>query len=414
MALMYSETDVWRLADDWGPEKVVLAYDPDTGMRGVLVIDNTAMGPGKGGIRFTEYVTPVEVFRLARTMTWKCALAGLPFGGAKSGLLGDPSKVDRVAWMRSFAKTIKPYTPLQYIAATDMGTTELDMAVFAHEVGDMRSCTGKPRELGGIPHELGTTGYGVAIATDLTVKMLSDMGALGLDPSEVRVSIQGFGNVGSFTAKFLDEMGYKIVSVCDISACIYDPDGLDIPNIMRELGSSLHISKLKKYAKMPKEKIFELDADIFIPAASSDTINDETAPKLLPHTKVVVEAANIPTTSSGEQILMKGGVWIIPDIIANAGGVIGSYVEYKGGTEMEAFDLIRYKISTNIKMILTEADQIRKPPRTVALDIAAARVRRAMLLRRGAIDVAREYFAQRKLYYDSMLSMRDPSHTEDR
>ncbi|MDW8063892.1 MAG: Glu/Leu/Phe/Val dehydrogenase dimerization domain-containing protein, partial [Candidatus Caldarchaeum sp.] len=111
----FSETDVWSLADEWGPEKVVFAYDPDTAMRGVLVIDNTAMGPGKGGIRFTETVTPVEVFRLARTMTWKCALAGLPFGGAKGGIMGDPSKVDRVRWMRSFAKMIKPYVPLQYI-----------------------------------------------------------------------------------------------------------------------------------------------------------------------------------------------------------------------------------------------------------------------------------------------------------
>ncbi|MEM2808579.1 MAG: Glu/Leu/Phe/Val dehydrogenase dimerization domain-containing protein, partial [Candidatus Caldarchaeum sp.] len=227
--------DVWSLADEWGPEKVVFVYDPDTGMRGVLVIDNTAIGPGKGGIRFTPTVTPVEVFRLARVMTWKCALAGLPFGGAKGGIMGDPNKVDRVAWMKSFAKAIKPYVPLQYVAATDMGTTELDMAVFAHEVGDVRACTGKPSEMGGIPHELGTTGYGVAVATDLTLKMLNKFGSISLDPREATVAIQGFGNVGSFTAKFLDELGYKIVAISDISGCIYNPEGLDIPLIMREL-----------------------------------------------------------------------------------------------------------------------------------------------------------------------------------
>ncbi|MEM4172736.1 MAG: Glu/Leu/Phe/Val dehydrogenase [Candidatus Caldarchaeum sp.] len=398
------DTDVWRLADEWGPEKVVLAYDPDTGMRGVLVIDNTAMGPGKGGIRFTDTVTPVEVFRLARTMTWKCALAGLPFGGAKGGVMGDPSKVDRVAWMRAFAKAIRPYVPLQYIAATDMGTTELDMAVFAHEVGDMRACTGKPRELGGIPHELGTTGYGVAVATDLTLTMLNNTGMLRLDRREARVAIQGFGNVGSFTAKFLDEMGYRIVSICDVSACIHDAEGLDIPSIMKELSYCTHISKLKKYEKMPKEKVFDYPADIFIPAATSDTVNAETAPKLLPHTKVLVEAANIPTTPAGERILLDGGVWIIPDFVANAGGVIGSFVEYKGGTELDAFELIKYKISSNVKMVLSESDQSKKPPRSVALEVAKARVKRAMLLRKGAIDVAREYFGRRKLYDDSMLS----------
>lgn len=399
-----SETDVWSLADEWGPEKVVLAYDPDTNMRGVLVIDNTAMGPGKGGIRFTETVTPVEVFRLARTMTWKCALAGLPFGGAKGGIMGDPSKVDRVMWMRSFAKMIKPYVPLQYIAATDMGTTELDMAVFAHEVGDMRACTGKPRELGGIPHELGTTGYGVAIATELALKILNDIGMMNLDPRQATVSIQGFGNVGSFTARFLDEMGFKIVSICDVSACIYDPEGLDIPSIMRELEAGVHIANLKRYEKEPKEKIFHHPADIFIPAATSDVINRDTAPFLLKAgVKIVVEGANIPTTKQGEEILTEAGVWIIPDVIANAGGVIGSYVEYKGGTEIEAFDLIRHKITSNVKMILSEADRYKKTTRAVAHEVAAARVRRAMLLRKGAIDVAREFFARRKLYDDSFI-----------
>ncbi len=148
--------------DDWGPEKVLSVCDPDTGMKGVLVIDNTATGPGKGGIRFSETTNAQEIFRLARTMTWKCAAAGLTFGGAKAGIIGNPAEVDRVGWMKSFAKMIRPYCPLQYIAATDIGTTELDMAIFAHEIGDMRACTSKPQELGGIPHELGTRGYGGA------------------------------------------------------------------------------------------------------------------------------------------------------------------------------------------------------------------------------------------------------------
>jgi glutamate dehydrogenase (NAD(P)+) len=396
-----AETDVWILADEWGPEKVLQVYDPDTGMRGVLVVDNTAMGPGKGGIRFTSTVTPVEVFRLARTMTWKCAMAALPFGGAKSGIMGDPSAVDKVAWMRSFAKMVKPYVVQQYIAATDMGTTELDMAVFAHEVGDMRACTGKPRELGGIPHELGTTGYGVAVATDLTLKILTQMNMLNLDTKNVSVAIQGFGNVGSFTAKFLDDMGYRIVAVCDISGCIHDPEGLDIPEIMRELEQVKHIAGLRKFAKKPKEHVFEAGADIFIPAAGSDAINAETARQLITRgTKIVVEAANIPTTPEAEKILTEKGIWVMPDFVVNAGGVIGSYVEYKGGTEYEAFELIKQKITSNVKLILTEADLRTRPPRQVALEIAAARVKRAMLLRRGAIEVAREYFARKKLYSD--------------
>src|SRR5919109_5150756 len=298
----------WQEMDEWGPEKVLQVYDPDTGMKGVLVIDNTATGPGKGGIRLAETVTPLEVFRLARTMTWKCAAAGLPFGGAKGGIMADPNKVDRVAWIKSFAKMIRPYCPLQYIAATDVGTTELDMAIFAHEIGDMRACTGKPQELGGIPHELGTTGYGVAAALDSTMDVLKTQSSTTKvaisDKGSAKVSIQGFGNVGSFTAKFLHMRGFRVVAISDISGMIHDPSGIDVPRLMKDMRGKDKFADLKKeednesrYRIRSKEDIFEIDSDIFIPAAVSDSINDRSAPKLLEHgTKVVIEAANIPTS----------------------------------------------------------------------------------------------------------------------
>ena len=226
--------------DDWGPEKVLSVYDPDTGMKGVLVIDNTAAGPGKGGIRFSKTTSTQEVFRLARTMTWKCAAAGLPFGGAKAGIIGNPVEVDRVSWIKSFAKIIRPYCPLQYIAATDIGITELDLAIFAHEIGDMRACTGKPQELGGIPHELGTTGYEVAVALDSAMEALEKTQASPtrsaiLDKRSAKVSIQGFGNVGSFTAKFLHMRGFRVVGISDISGMIYDPSGIDVPRLMKDM-----------------------------------------------------------------------------------------------------------------------------------------------------------------------------------
>ena len=423
-----SSSSAWEEMDEWGPEKVLQVYDPDTGMKGVLVIDNTATGPGKGGIRFAESVTPLEVFRLARTMTWKCAAAGLPFGGAKGGIIADPNKVDRVAWMKSFAKMIKPYCPSQYIAATDVGTTELDMAVFAHEIGDMRACTGKPAEVGGIPHELGTTGYGVSVALKVALELLQDPKNSTADNStsskkeqrdkEIRVTIQGFGNVGSFTARFLDEVvGVKIVGVSDVSGFIYDKDGLNIPRLMIDMRGRTKLSDLRNksqqqgnnnknissyhYNVLDKDEIFEVDSDIFIPAAMGGVINDNTAPKLLEHgIRIIVEAANIPTLPSADEYLNKNGVWIIPDFLANAGGVIGSFVEYQGRTEKEAFDLISYKITKNIKQVLAEAivqkDKSKyhevQNPRKIATEMAKQIVYRAMLLRKGAINVAREAY----------------------
>jgi len=387
------DIDVWSMGDQWGPEKVVQVYDPDTGMQGVLVIDNTASGPGKGGIRFAPTVTPLEVFRLARVMTWKVALAGLPFGGAKAGIRGDPSKTDRAAWVRAFARAIKPYVPNQYVGATDMGTTELEMAVFAHEVGDMKACTGKPSEIGGIPHELGTTGYGVAHATNLAVDLLNKLQRFNLDPKEAKVAIQGFGNVGSFTAKFLDEMGFKIVGVSDVSCSIADPKGLDVPKVLNEMKQSNQepvLASLPSYRKARRDEIFNVPCDIFIPAATSDVINGNTVGQLLASkVRMVVEAANIPTTKEADAALHSAGVWVLPDLLVNAGGVIGSYVEYKGGTEKEAFDLIEYKISKNTEVVIQEVIGTGRSMRSVAEEIAMARVKRAMLLRKGDIEVAR-------------------------
>ena len=390
-------TSAWEEIDEWGPEKVLQVYDPDTGMKGVLVIDNTSKGPGKGGIRFAPSVTPLEVFRLARTMTWKCAASGLPFGGAKGGIIADPNKVDRVSWMKSFAKMIRPYCPSQYIAATDVGTTELDMAIFAHEIGDMRACTGKPSELGGIPHELGTTGYGVSVALQTAFDILKELKIIQLSKSQTRVVIQGFGNVGSFAARFLDQNGIKVVGVSDVSGFIYskDKNGLNIPKLMKDMKGKAKISDLKdyEYDLRDKDEIFEIDLDIFIPAAMGGVINNKTAPKLLGNgVKMVVEAANIPTTVDACEYLYKNKIWIMPDFLANAGGVIGSFVEYQGRTEKEAFDLIEYKITKNIKEVLTEAIMKEENPRKIATELSKQIVYRAMLLRKGALSVAREAY----------------------
>ena len=422
------ENSGWSEIDEWGPEKVLQVYDPDTGMKGVLVIDNTSTGPGKGGIRFAESVTPIEVFKLARTMTWKCASAGLPFGGAKGGIIANPGKVNQVEWIKSFAKMIKPYCPSQYIAATDVGTTELDMAVFAHEIGDMRACTGKPQELGGIPHELGTTGYGVSVALRTTIDFLKESKHKGLKPSrsfidltnsldtknnDIKVVIQGFGNVGSFTAKFLNDLNIKVIGVSDVSGFVFDDNGLDIPQLMSDMKDKSKLSDLLNnqqqqqhlYNILEKDEIFNVDSDVFIPAALTGVINDKTASKLLEHNvKIIVEGANIPTTPSADQYLVNNNILIIPDFLANSGGVIGSFVEYQGRTEKEAFDLIEYKITNNVKRALynsvqltdQEGDNSQLDVRKVAMETAKQIVYRAMLLRKGAISVAREAYARKE------------------
>jgi glutamate dehydrogenase (NAD(P)+) len=291
---------------------------------------------------------------------------------------------------------IKPYCPGQYIAATDIGTTELDMAIFAHEIGDMRACTGKPSELGGIPHELGTTGYGVTTALETALEVLLELNAIRIIRDNIKVSIQGFGNVGSFTARFLDSSGIKVVAISDISGLVYNKDGINIPRLMIDMKGKSMLSDLDGYDILNKNQIFEFDSDIFIPAAMGNVIVDDTVIKILDHgVKIVVEAANLPTTKKADEYLNSNGVWVIPDFLANAGGVIGSFVEYQGRTEKEAFDLIRYKISKNIKNILTQAIMNGENPRILALELSKQLVYRAMLLRKGAISVAREAYSRK-------------------
>ena len=377
------KVDVWSFTDEWGPEKVIQVYDSVTGMKGVLVIDNTARGPGKGGIRFTPAVTPLEVFRLARTMTWKCAVADLPFGGAKGGIRGDPKKVDKIAWMKAYARAVAPYVPEQYVAAPDMYTGEREMAAFVTEVGDLKGATGKPAEIGGIPHEYGTTGYGVALAVIEATKVLNELKSIDLDVKDLKLSIQGFGNVGIFAAKFLEERGVKVVAVNDSKSAIYSPEGLNIDEAVKVKKAHGTLKPYKEAKHLPKDSIFKTSADVFVPAATANVINEKTVPMLLDAgVKIIVEGANIPTTKWADDFLHKKGIWIIPDFIANAGGVIGSYAEYLNKTEDEAFHLIESKITRNVRHIVSAAVISNRKPRVAGLEIAKQRVKKAMEYRR--------------------------------
>jgi len=371
--------DVTALGDKWGPEKVVHTYDPKTGVRGVLVIDNTARGPGKGGMRIAPDVTACLVFRLARTMTWKNALADLPFGGAKAGIKADPLATDKIALVRAFARTVAPYTPSQWIAAPDMNVGEKEMEAFVTEVGDLKAATGKPKHLGGIPHETGTTGFGVGVAIETTLERLKGEYSLPDSLRDVRVVIQGFGNVGSELAKFLHSRGARIVAICDYWWGIRDDIGIDISKVARYAyarSQAESIGNFKEAAKIPPDGIYDVESDVFVPAANGNAITAETAPRL--KTKCVVEAANNPTTSEAEKFLHKKGILVLPDILVNAGGAIGSYAEYRGKSIDDAFALIDSKTRKNTTLILDLALQSGAMPRIIAMDIAMERVAEAM------------------------------------
>src|SRR6478672_1978383 len=216
----------FSLFDEWGPEKIVVVSDRKTGMRGVLVIDNTARGTGKGGTRMSPSLTVQEVARLARTMTWKWAAVDLFHGGAKAGILGDPRAAGKERILRAFARALSNEVPSEYVFGLDMGLAEEDAAIFVDELNDRGVSTGLPHTLGGLPYDqLGVTGFGVAEAADAAAQLLD------LDLRGARVAIQGFGALGRAAAERLSELGAVLVGVSTAVGWAYDADGLDLAEI---------------------------------------------------------------------------------------------------------------------------------------------------------------------------------------
>jgi len=369
------QVNVSSFLDSWGPEEVIQVYDPNTGMQGFLVIDNTALGPGKGGIRISPNVTPLEVFGLARAMTWKCALADIPFGGAKSGIRADPYTIDKLRFVKEFAKKIAPSVPSRYVSAPDMNVGEKEIEAFVETIGDRQAATGKPADLGGIPHELGTTGFGVGVALEKTYKMIGDKLGLPKDMSDARVVVQGFGNVGLWIAKYLSNKGAKIIALNDYWGTLYNTDGIDIHQAEKHAyatSEQMSIKNCKEGSTLPRDAILGLDCDILVPCAVGNVINEGTWHSI--RAKMIVEGANNATAQIAERQLFENNVIIVPDFLANAGGVIGSYVEYKNGTEEEAFSMIESKIKKNTEIVISDAMDRKLTPRQVALEIAQQRI----------------------------------------
>jgi glutamate dehydrogenase (NAD(P)+) len=355
--------------DDYGPEKVLEVENLEVGMKGFTVIDNTSRGPGKGGIRMTPSVSVDEVARLARAMTWKNAVADLPFGGAKSGIVADDRKIPadkKKAIVEAFSKAIKPVCPSRYVAAPDMNMAETEMRWFAEANGSMKACTGKPKDMGGLPHELGSTGIGVFHSTKVAMEHI------GLFMDGTTFAVEGFGNVGWFVAKHMTEAGAKLVAVSDSKGVVYNKGGIDFDKLAEVKKNDGTVTKYKPGEVKPGKDILKIKADILITAAIPDLVKSKDVKHM--DFKIISQGSNIPMSHGTESLFHKKGVLVIPDFVANAGGVISSYVEYTGGGQDEMFKLVEEKLTENTKIVLDRSKKENKDPRTAALEIAKERI----------------------------------------
>ncbi|HON03561.1 MAG TPA: Glu/Leu/Phe/Val dehydrogenase [Fervidobacterium sp.] len=355
---------------------------------GYRVHHNTAKGPAKGGIRYHPDTNLDEVASLAFWMTWKCAVLNLPYGGAKGGVKVDVSKLSERELeklsRRFFSEIQMMVGPQKDIPAPDVNTNAKIMAwymdTYSMNVGytSLGVVTGKPIDLGGSEGRPEATGRGVSITTNEACKVI------GKDITKARIAIQGFGNVGSYTAKILnEEFGAKIVAISDISGGIYSENGLDINELIAYRDSNKGvIAGYPKGTPITNEELLELDVDILIPAALENAITEKNADKI--RAKVIIEAANGPTTPAAEKMLLKKGVLIVPDILANAGGVTVSYFEWVQDLQTFFWDIddIRKRLTKMMVNAFAEVyrtkEKYNTDMRTAAYIVAINRVANAV------------------------------------
>lgn len=297
---------------------------------GYRVQHNITRGPAKGGIRYHPAVSLDEVKALAMWMTWKCAVVNIPFGGAKGGVIVDPRimsarEVERMT--RRFATEISVLIgPERDIPAPDMNTDGQIMAwimdtISMHEGYSVTACvTGKPVDVGGSLGRVEATGRGVMICT------LEALRHLGMRPGEARVSIQGFGNVGSVSATLLERAGCRVVAVSDEYGGIHAPGGLNVEDVKAYRVANGTLRGFPGAAEIPSDGTLTVDCDVLVPAAVGNQITSHNAGDI--RASLIVEGANGPTTPEGDEILTRKGVFLVPDILANAGGVTASYFEW--------------------------------------------------------------------------------------
>ncbi len=356
---------------------------------GYRVHHNTSRGPSKGGIRYHPSVTLDEVKALAMWMTWKCAVVGIPFGGAKGGVIVEPGKLSKgelQRMTRRYAYEILPLIgPERDIPAPDLGTNEQIMAWIMDTYSTREGysvpgvVTGKPLSIGGSAGRSMATARGVMYVTLATLKHL------GMSVEEARIVVQGFGNVGGGTVELLHQQGCRIVGVSDVQGGVYNPEGLNPQGLRAHEEQDGTIAGYEGGQRVTNEELLELDCDVLIPAAIEGQLTRANADRV--KASVIVEAANGPTVPEADEIFEDRGILVVPDILANAGGVTVSYFEWVQDiqayywSEDEVNDRLRQIMEKSYVDVLNVAEERKVSMRTAATILGVGRVAEAHITR---------------------------------
>ncbi len=362
---------------------------------GYRVQHNTTLGPGKGGIRFHPEVNISEVSALAMLMSFKCSLVGLPLGGAKGGIRVDPRQLSRAehqALMRRYTmEIITMIGPEKDIPAPDVGTDGQHMAwmMDTYSMGKGYSVpgvvTGKPLDIGGSLGRPESTGRGVVYVIEHAIEMLNRQKKASIQLNASTATVQGFGKVGAVAAEELHQRGCKVIAVSDFYGGLHNPKGIDIPALVRYVDQNRSVVGFPGAEAISGEDLLGVACDIFVPAAIDGVVTMDNVHKI--KTKIISEGANGPITSDAQKVLEEKGVTIIPDVLANAGGVIVSYFEWVQGLQMffwsedEVNEKLGQVMARAFNRVAEASERYKCGLKTAALITSVERINRAMLLR---------------------------------
>lgn len=373
-----------KMTDQLGPEKILHVYDPQTGMKAVVVVDTVSLAGAAGGTRMLPDITTEEIDWLARAMTHKFAILDFPIGGAKAGIWAEPGihGPQRRELMLSFGNAVKTLLASGITLAADMGTDNDDVATFFEGAGVEKKFTGLSTQMiEGEPLEDHATGYGVVVAA-LAACQLANINIKG-----ARVAIEGFGKVGGGVARYITESGAKVVAISTINGTIYNKDGLDVMSLLqaRKTSGDSAVTEYKNAKRLKSQEIYGLPVDILIPGARPYVITKKNAGAV--KAKVISSIANIPLSDEAEEILFKKGVVSVPDFISNAGGVILGVVDVLGGKADDVFRVLRDYLGPLTSQILGEAKVQNVNPRGLAIKKTTEKVLAARKQPQSAVDI---------------------------
>jgi glutamate dehydrogenase (NAD(P)+) len=361
--------------DQIGPEAIVMVADPESGLQGVLVVDSTLLGPAGGGIRMLPDISVAEVAALARAMTYKYGIIGLPRGGSKAGIVGDPAMPpqQRSRYMKAFGRALSPYLKSRTaLVGPDMGVGVDDLIeIYAAAGADYPRSGLYAKEIDGLSLEFHITGHGVYVAARTAFEIA------GRSFEGASVAVEGFGHVGVGVSTYAVKNGAKLVAVSTLAGAVYDAQGIDLRRLLelRKTHGDACVVAYPKGRQIRNTDIYYLPVDLLVPGARPYVITEANVARV--QAGIISSGSNIPITDGAERALFEHGIISVPDFVANAGGIISSWVDYLGGNVAQSFLANERLIGATTRQVLSEALAQRINPREVAAGMVARRIAEA-------------------------------------